>query len=198
MRRRTGNRLHSPRSALERTQGKARPDRRNPRPRSDPSRATGRAALRPTTRPTTRPNDRPTTRSASSGPSSARPFLTQPGRRVVETAGEGSGRSFIQQRRFLALNLTWIVLFGLILVPMVQLQVTQPEKFVDLARKQRIRSVTIKPERGDLVDRLGVPLAISEREWRIVADPKIIGATATIEATAKQLALEFGDRKSVV
>ncbi len=188
MRRRTGNRLHSPRSALERTQGKARPDRRNPRPRSDPSRATGRAALRPTTRP----NDRPTTRSASSGASSAKPLLTQPGRRVVETAGEGSGRSFIQQRRFLALNLTWIVLFGLILVPMVQLQVTQPEKFVDLARKQRIRSVSIKPERGDLVDRLGVPLAISEREWRIVADPKIIGATATIEATAKQLALEFG------
>ncbi len=92
----------------------------------------------------------------------------------------------------LTLNLLWIGLFGLILIPMVKLQVTQPKRFVDLARKQRISSVSIKPERGDLVDRLGVPLAISEREWRIVADPKIIVASKTVETSAQKLAQEFG------
>ena len=75
---------------------------------------------------------------------------------------------------------------------MVQLQVTQPEKFVDLARKQRIRSVSLMPERGDLVDRSGIPLAISEREWRMVADPKIIQKTNSSQTSAAKIAKEFG------
>lgn len=191
------SRLHSPSSALRRTIGtpstvsRSRPVRvsgtpssgaRPPQRRSD---ATSRHASSDDHRSNRRPLANVGPRARPTGPS-------VPRRGRADERPTYRRRGFVQKRRFLALNLCFLLLAGLIIVPMVRLQVTQPKKFVDLARKQRIRSVSIRPERGDLVDRSGVPLAISEREWRIVADPKIIQKTKTVETSATQISTMLG------
>jgi cell division protein FtsI (penicillin-binding protein 3) len=181
--RRPGSRLHPPRSALARANGTSRRPLRRRVPAA-PSRV-GRTA-RPGVAPPAA-TTRTTPRGAANSPHSrAKP------RSAASVSASHEPHGFVQKRRFLALNLLFILLFGVVLFPMVRLQVTQPEKFVDLARKQRIRSVSIKPERGDLVDRSGIPLAISQREWRIVADPKIVQKTNTVASSSAQLAQLLG------
>ena len=174
MSRRSRHRLHSPASALHRTQGSESPRGTTPRRPGRPAQSA-------------RPSSANLSRRVAAPGSNRVP--SRAGRSGVRTVGAGA--PLAHRRRSLALNIIWIGLFLLILIPMVKLQITEPKRFVDLARKQRIRSVSIKPERGDLVDRLGVPLAISEREWRIVADPKIIGASNTVDSTAQKLGQEF-------
>ena len=68
----------------------------------------------------------------------------------------------------------WTLAFGGMLAQAVRLQISHPEAMVELGKKQRIRSTLLAPDRGDLVDRYGVPMAMSVREWRVVADPQAV------------------------
>ena len=74
-------------------------------------------------------------------------------------------------RRLTALMGAWSLAFGGMLAQAVRLQISHPEAMVELGKKQRIRATLLAPDRGDLVDRYGVPMAMSVREWRVVADP---------------------------
>ena len=86
--------------------------------------------------------------------------------------------------RLTALSLVWILLFGAMLVQIVRLQVSEPEQLVAIGMKQRIRATRVAADRGDLLDRNGAPLAMSVREWRLVADPV---AVADLVATSTSL-----------
>ena len=77
-------------------------------------------------------------------------------------------------RRLTFLMGAWTLAFGGMLAQAVRLQISHPEAMVELGKKQRIRSTLLAPDRGDLVDRYGVPMAMSVREWRVVADPQAV------------------------
>ncbi len=180
--------LHSPRSSLERALGAKRPHQAQRLPRYLPGPVSRQQRpLRSRSEAPTRPASR-----SAIGPS----------RRKVRTPSTNVSRMEQNQptsrRRFVLLNLIWVSFFALIFVPMIRLQVTDPTRFVDLAKKQRIRSTSFRAERGDLVDRSGVPLAISVREWRVVADPKIVNKTKSAYSTSSKLAQFFQlDRESL-
>jgi cell division protein FtsI (penicillin-binding protein 3) len=91
-------------------------------------------------------------------------------------------------RRLRVLTLGWIALFGLMFVQMASLQLRNPETAALRANRQRIRATRIAAERGDLIDRSGVPLAISVREWRLVADPTLITKSKLTESHTKAIA----------
>ncbi len=70
------------------------------------------------------------------------------------------------------------------------LQVRNRTSLVALSKKQRTHTIVLTAERGDLLDRFHVPLAISVREWRLIGDPKT--AAADTVNTAELLAPAIG------
>lgn len=74
---------------------------------------------------------------------------------------------------------------GLMIYRLVSLQVLDPERFVEHGESQRIRTAAIAAERGAIVDRNGVELAVSTPRESIWADPRLIPpgqAQATAQA----------------
>lgn len=71
---------------------------------------------------------------------------------------------------------------------LVSLQVLEPERFVEHGESQRIRTAALAAERGSIVDRNGVELAVSTPRESIWADPRLItdpeGTAAQIVAVA--------------
>ncbi len=65
-----------------------------------------------------------------------------------------------------------------------QLQVMQRDTLAERGDRQRLREIPIRAERGDILDRFGAPLAMSVRDWRLIADPRLI---ANPSATADLL-----------
>ena len=70
------------------------------------------------------------------------------------------------------------------------LQVRNRTALVALSKKQRTHTIVLTAERGDLLDRFHVPLAISVREWRLIGDPET--AAADTVNTAELLAPAIG------
>ena len=89
-------------------------------------------------------------------------------------------------KRLSALTVIWLLLFSAILVQIVRLQVSQPEQLVAIGMKQRIRATRVAADRGDLLDRNGAPLAMSVREWRLVADPVAVANLASTSTSLSQ------------
>jgi cell division protein FtsI (penicillin-binding protein 3) len=95
-------------------------------------------------------------------------------------------------RRLRLLTVLWIVLFGLMFAQMASLQLRNPGSATERVNRQRIRATRVAAERGDLVDRNGVPLAISVREWRLVADPEVIAKAKLTEKHTASIAARLG------
>ncbi|RZV45048.1 MAG: penicillin-binding protein 2 [Acidimicrobiales bacterium] len=90
--------------------------------------------------------------------------------------------------RFLAQTLAIAIFAGILLWRLITLQVLEPERYVEHGENQRIRSAELAAERGAIVDRNGIELAVSSPRRSIWADPRLItdaeGTAAAIVAYA--------------
>ena len=96
------------------------------------------------------------------------------------------------------MTLAWIALFIVVFVQMASLQLRNPETTAVRVSRQRIHATRIAAERGDLIDRSGIPLAISVREWRLVADPMVIAASKAVESHSKNIGSRLGVDPAVI
>ncbi len=78
------------------------------------------------------------------------------------------------RRRLVALNSFGILLVVAMMGRSAQLQVLQRDTLAERGDRQRLRETVIRAERGDILDRFGAPLAMSVRDWRLIADPQLI------------------------
>jgi cell division protein FtsI (penicillin-binding protein 3) len=93
-------------------------------------------------------------------------------------------------RHYRGITLVWLVVFGVMAFQIFSLQVRNRTSLVALSKKQRTHTIVLGAERGDLLDRFHVPLAISVREWRLIGDPET--AAADTVNTAELLAPVIG------
>ncbi|MGE4313355.1 MAG: penicillin-binding protein 2 [Pseudobdellovibrionaceae bacterium] len=63
-------------------------------------------------------------------------------------------------------------LFSILGARMAWLQIAQSEKYTTLSEDNRINISLISPNRGKIVDRYGVPLALNVRDYRVVVIPE--------------------------
>ena len=68
----------------------------------------------------------------------------------------------------------FIVLSGLLGWRLVELQIMEPDRYLERGLAQRIRTVTLPATRGAIVDRNGVDLALSVPRRSVVANPGMI------------------------
>jgi len=87
-----------------------------------------------------------------------------------------------------------IVAFGGIVVRLAFLQVRDNPELEALGFQQRVRSATLPAQRGEIVDRSGVPLAVTREARDIYVDPRsVVDAEAEAETIARLLDLQAGD-----
>ena len=92
-------------------------------------------------------------------------------------------------QRCVALLIALALLFGLVLVRLVDLQVVAPDHYAAAGVAQRIREDKIAAERGSIFDRNGAELAMSVAQKTIWADPRVVKEPL---ATAAALAPVLG------
>ena len=102
------------------------------------------------------------------------------------------------RRRLVALNSCGILLVAVMMGRSVQLQIVQRDALAERGDRQRLRETPITSERGDILDRFGAPLAMSVRDWRLIADPKLIAnPSITADQVLAQLPPDAVDRSWV-
>ncbi len=86
-----------------------------------------------------------------------------------------------------------VIAFGMVAVGsvmiwrLVSLQVLEPERYVEHGENQRIRTADIPAERGAILDRNGVELAVSTAQPSVWADPRLFIDQAGREDAARRL-----------
>ncbi len=98
-------------------------------------------------------------------------------------------RSGFSGWRIAVLGLGIVSIGALMIFRLVSLQVLEPERFVEHGESQRIRTAALAAERGAIVDRNGVELAVSTPRESIWADPRLISDPA---GTAQQIVAVTG------
>ncbi|MGQ9537714.1 MAG: peptidoglycan D,D-transpeptidase FtsI family protein [Actinomycetota bacterium] len=86
-------------------------------------------------------------------------------------------------------TLLLLAAFGLLAYRLVYLQVFKAERYAALAREQRQRLADLKPRRGNIFDRDGEVLAISQEAYSIYAIPYLVEDVGT---AAAELSLVLG------
>lgn len=95
------------------------------------------------------------------------------------------------RRRLAALGTVFVIMAGLMVYRMVELQVRQPESYVAFGESQRVHEVELPGRRGDLLDRNGEKLAFSIPQRTVWADPRlVVDPQATAAALAPVLDLD--------
>ncbi|MBL4589869.1 MAG: penicillin-binding protein 2 [Alphaproteobacteria bacterium] len=85
-------------------------------------------------------------------------------------------------------------LFSILGARLAWLQVAQSEKYTDLSENNRVNVLMLTPERGQIVDRYGVPLAINIRDYRAVIVPEKVEDIRTALTALKAL-IKVSDRE---
>lgn len=93
--------------------------------------------------------------------------------------------------RVTILALVMVALGSVMIVRLVSLQVLDPERYVEHGENQRIRTQSLAAERGAILDRNGVELAVSSPRQSIWADPRLVLDPA--ETAAQIVAVAGGD-----
>ena len=105
-------------------------------------------------------------------------------------------RSGFSSARLILIALAMVGLGAVMIWRLVSLQVIEPERFLEYGESQRLRTQSLASERGAIVDRNGVELAVSSPRQSIWADPRLV---LDPEATATQIvALAGGDHDQLV
>ena len=98
-------------------------------------------------------------------------------------------RSGFSGWRVILLGLCMLAVGGLMIYRLVSLQVLDPDRLIEHGESQRIRTAALAAERGAIVDRNGVELAVSTPRESIWADPRLIADPA---GTAQQIVAVAG------
>src|SRR5690606_11341732 len=92
--------------------------------------------------------------------------------------------------RVLLIGGVFCVLTGLVGARLVRLQVTQFDEYNTRATRQHTKRVVLQPERGEILDRKGRPLATSTGTLSVYIDPKYFRephADVDLDALANQV-----------
>ncbi|HVF06942.1 MAG TPA: penicillin-binding protein 2 [Actinomycetota bacterium] len=93
--------------------------------------------------------------------------------------------------RLVAMFALMMLAFGGIVVRLLFLQVRDNPELEALGMQQRVRSVTLPALRGQIVDRSGVPLAVTREARDIYADPRyVVDPEAEAQTIAEVLGLQ--------
>ena len=79
-----------------------------------------------------------------------------------------ASRSRLFTRRALILGGVQAAMFGALAGRLYQLQVVDSDRYAMLAEENRVNLQLIAPERGRIFDRFGQPLALNQRNYRVV------------------------------
>jgi cell division protein FtsI (penicillin-binding protein 3) len=79
------------------------------------------------------------------------------------------------------------MLFGVVLVRLVQVQVVGADRYVDFGESQRVRTATLAADRGAIFDRNGDDLALSISQKTVWADPRLVTDPTTTAAALAPL-----------
>ena len=93
-------------------------------------------------------------------------------------------RSRSLTRRALVLGGVKLGLFGTLAGRMYYLQITERDRYAMLAEENRINIRLLAPSRGEIVDRFGVPLAVNDRNFRVLLVAEEAG---DVEETLRRL-----------
>lgn len=83
-------------------------------------------------------------------------------------------RSGFSGWRISVMALAMVALGAVMMWRLVSLQVLEPERFLEYGESQRVRTQALAAERGSIVDRNGVELAVSSPRLSLWADPRLI------------------------
>ncbi len=92
-------------------------------------------------------------------------------------------------RRIASVAILFALGFTTVLLRAIQLQVVQQVRLASEARDQYLRQLVLKPRRGMVTDRTGVPLAVSADAESVFADPEAFerAPTAAVQKLARAL-----------
>lgn len=92
-----------------------------------------------------------------------------------------------------------LALFGVLASRMYYLQVLESERYQTLADENRINLRLLPPPRGRIVDRYGVPMAINQRNFRVLVVPEQARDVGrTLDAIAALIPVGENDRRRVL
>jgi len=92
--------------------------------------------------------------------------------RVASSANQENFRLQTFTRRAFVVALGQGAIFSILGARLAWLQVAQEEKYSSLSENNRVNVLMLAPDRGQIVDRYGVPLAINVRDYRAVIVPE--------------------------
>ncbi len=102
-------------------------------------------------------------------------------------------------RRAFVIGMGQGVIFSILGARLAWLQVAQSEKYTNLAENNRVNVLMLTPERGQIVDRYGVPLAINIRDYRAVIIPeKVENIRESLVSLQKLIEVSENDIKKVM
>lgn len=101
-------------------------------------------------------------------------------------------------RRVVLIGAAQVGLFSLLLGRLYYLQILQKKKFTMLAEDNRISLRLIPPPRGQILDRLGTPLAVNQKNYRLVLLPEqVLDLQTLLGKIALLIEVTEADRKKI-
>ncbi len=119
--------------------------------------------------------------------------------KIMQRMNEEQGRFKSFTRRTLLLGGAQGLMLGALAGRMYYLQVLESDRYKMLAEDNRINLRLLPPQRGRIVDRYGTPLAVNQRNYRVVLVRELQpDVEATLEALSTIIDLGESDRKRVL
>jgi len=110
------------------------------------------------------------------------------------------GRYATFSRRTLLLSGGMMGIFGVLAGRLYQLQIVEGDDYLMQAEDNRINDRLLAPPRGRIVDRFGVSLASSRRDYRVLLVPEQAkgGIVPTVDALTKILSINDFNRARIL
>src|ERR1700733_15105378 len=109
-----------------------------------------------------------------------------------------SERARLFTRRAILVGAAQAGLFSLLAGRLYYLQVIEGEKYRTLAEENRVNLRLIAPPRGQILDRIGTPLALNEQNYRVVLLPEQVDdLDPLLDSLQAYVPLDDGDRKRI-
>ncbi len=110
-----------------------------------------------------------------------------------------SERSRIFTRRAVLIGGLQAGLLAVLAGRVYYLEIIEGEKYRTLAEENRINLRLLAPRRGQILDRLGIPLATNQQNFRVVLLPEQVDdADQLLDQISKYIELTDADRKRIV
>ena len=103
-------------------------------------------------------------------------------RRRGAARSEGARGTRSRRRRGVSMAVAFALVAIVLSVRLADLQLFRSEGYVEYGQQQRIRTVKLTADRGQILDRNGVALAVSVSQWTVWADPSQVDDPAAAAA----------------